>query len=284
MFLLSATISDELKSGKFDFQEMINTLVVNLTDLGLTLLKALAIYIIGKFIIKILNKVIRNILEKRHVEPSIKSFVCSLVNVLLTILLIISVIGALGVQTTTFAALLASAGVAVGMALSGNLANFAGGLIILLFRPFKVGDFIEYGATSGTVKEIQIFHTVMNTGDNKVVYVPNGSLSSGSVTNYSREDKRRIDWTYGVEYGSDFETVKAAILEVIKSDSRILSDPEPMIVLTDLADSSVNILVRVWVGTGDYWSVYFDMNQKIYEKFNAKGIGFPFPQLTVHQE
>jgi small conductance mechanosensitive channel len=124
----------------------------------------------------------------------------------------------------------------------------------------------------------------MNTGDNKVVYVPNGSLSSGSVTNYSREDKRRIDWTYGVEYGSDFETVKATILEVIKSDSRILSDPEPMIVLTELADSSVNILVRVWVVTGDYWSVYFDMNQKIYEKFNAKGIGFPFPQLTVHQE
>jgi small conductance mechanosensitive channel len=284
MFLLSATISEELKSGKFDFQEMINTLVVNLTDLGLTLLKALAIYIIGKFIIKIVNKVIRNILEKRRVEPSIKSFVCSLVNVLLTILLLISVIGALGVQTTTFAALLASAGVAVGMALSGNLANFAGGLIILLFRPFKVGDFIEYGATSGTVKEIQIFHTVMNTGDNKVVYVPNGSLSSGSVTNYSREDKRRIDWTYGVEYGSDFETVKATILEVIKSDSRILSDPEPMIVLTELADSSVNILVRVWVVTGDYWSVYFDMNQKIYEKFNAKGIGFPFPQLTVHQE
>lgn len=252
-------------------------------QLGLTILKALIIFIVGRLVIGLINKLVRQILNKRNIEPSVRSFTGSLVNVVLTILLIVSVVGALGVQTTSFAALLASAGVAVGMALSGNLSNFAGGLIILLFKPYKVGDYIEAQGTGGTVREVQIFHTVLLTPDNKTIYIPNGSLSSGVVTNFSREELRRVDWTFSVEYGSDYEHVRQVILRILGADSRILSDPAPFIGLTSLADSSVNVVVRVWVKSSDYWNVYFDMNQTVYATFNAEGIGFPFPQLTVHQ-
>ena len=179
---------------------------------------------------------------------------------------------------------MASAGVAVGMALSGNLSNFAGGLIILLFKPYKVGDYIEAQGVGGTVKEVQMFHTVLGTVDNKVIYIPNGSLSSGVVTNFSNQTTRRVDWTFGVEYGSDYEKVKQVIESVLAKDSRILSEPAaPFIALTALADSSVNVVVRVWVNSSDYWGVYFDINKNIYVTFNEVGIGFPFPQLTVHQ-
>ena len=249
--------------------------------LGLTLIKAFLIFIIGRFLINLVNKLIKRILLKRDIEPSVKTFVGSLVNVVLTILLIISVVGALGVQTTSFAALLASAGVAVGMALSGNLANFAGGLIILLFKPFKVGDYIEAQGTGGTVREIQIFHTILTTPDNKMVYIPNGSLSSGTVTNFSRQATRRVDWVFGFSYGEDYDKVKAVIETILARDSRILTDPAPFIALNTLADSSVNVVVRVWVESSNYWDVYFGINQAVYATFN--GIDFPFPQLTVHR-
>ncbi|SEF62191.1 MULTISPECIES: mechanosensitive ion channel family protein [Parabacteroides] len=262
----------------------LRSLVEQGSTLGWTLIKAFLVFIVGRLVINLINKLVRRILNKRDIDLSVKTFVGSLVNVVLTILLIISVVGALGVQTTSFAALLASAGVAVGMALSGNLSNFAGGLIILLFKPYKVGDYIEAQNVGGTVKEIQIFHTVLSTADNKIIYIPNGSLSSGVVTNFSHQTSRRVDWTFGVEYGSDFEKVKSVIESVLAKDSRILSDPAaPFIALTALADSSVNIVVRVWVKSADYWGVYFDINQAIYATFNAEGIGFPFPQLTVHQ-
>ena len=251
--------------------------------LGWTLIKAFLVFIVGRLLINLVNKLIKRVLLKRDIDPSVKTFVGSLVNVVLTILLIISVVGALGVQTTSFAALLASAGVAVGMALSGNLANFAGGLIILLFRPFKVGDYVEAQGTGGTVKEIQIFHTILATPDNKTVYIPNGSLSSGAVTNFSRQATRRVDWTFCVDYGEDFDKVKAVIQTVLARDSRILADPAPFIALHALADSSVNIVVRVWVESADYWDVSFGINQAVYATFNEKGINFPFPQLTVHR-
>ena len=250
--------------------------------LGWTLIKAFLVFIVGRLLINLVNKLIKRVLLKRDIDPSVKTFVGSLVNVVLT-MLIISVVGALGVQTTSFAALLASAGVAVGMALSGNLANFAGGLIILLFRPFKVGDYVEAQGTGGTVKEIQIFHTILATPDNKTVYIPNGSLSSGAVTNFSRQATRRVDWTFCVDYGEDFDKVKAVIQTVLARDSRILADPAPFIALHALADSSVNIVVRVWVESADYWDVYFGINQAVYATFNEKGINFPFPQLTVHR-
>ena len=259
-------------------EEAIRSLVEHGSQLGFTIIKALIVFLVGRLVINLLNKLVRKILSKRDIDPSVKTFVGSLVNVSLTILLIISVVGALGVQTTSFA------GVAVGMALSGNLSNFAGGLIILLFKPYKVGDYIEAQGVGGTVKEVQMFHTVLGTVDNKVIYIPNGSLSSGVVTNFSNQTTRRVDWTFGVEYGSDYEKVKQVIESVLAKDSRILSEPAaPFIALTALADSSVNVVVRVWVNSSDYWGVYFDINKNIYATFNEVGIGFPFPQLTVHQ-
>lgn len=266
------------------FEGAIRTLIENGSQLGWTIIKALIVFLVGRLFINLLNKLVRKILSKRDIDPSIKTFVGSLVNVSLTILLIISVVGALGVQTASFAALLASAGVAVGMALSGNLSNFAGGLIILLFKPYKVGDYVESQGVGGTVREIQMFHTVLVTADNKVIYIPNGALSSGVVTNFSNMDKRRVDWTFGVDYGSDYEKVKQVIESVLAKDPRIISEPAaPFIALTALANSSVNIVVRVWVNSPDYWGVYFDINKNIYATFNEEGIGFPFPQLTVHQ-
>lgn len=262
---------------------VLNSLITQGAGLGWILIKAFLVFIVGRLLINLVNKLIKRVLLKRDIEPSVKSFVGSLVNVVLTILLIISVVGALGVQTTSFAALLASAGVAVGMALSGNLANFAGGLIILLFKPFKVGDYIEAQGIGGTVKEIQIFHTILTTPDNKTVYIPNGSLSSGAVTNFSRQDTRRVDWTFGVDYGEDYNKVKQVIETILSRDSRVLTDPAPFVALHALADSSVNVVVRVWVKSSDYWDVYFGINQAVYETFNAEGINFPFPQLTVHR-
>ena len=265
-------------------EEAIRSLVEHGSQLGFTIIKALIVFLVGRLVINLLNKLVRKILSKRDIDPSVKTFVGSLVNVSLTILLIISVVGALGVQTTSFAALLASAGVAVGMALSGNLSNFAGGLIILLFKPYKVGDYIEAQGVGGTVKDEHLLQNKKSLADNKVIYIPNGSLSSGVVTNFSNQTTRRVDWTFGVEYGSDYEKVKQVIESVLAKDSRILSEPAaPFIALTALADSSVNVVVRVWVNSSDYWGVYFDINKNIYATFNEVGIGFPFPQLTVHQ-
>lgn len=207
----------------------------------------------------------------------------SLVSILLNLILAFAIVSRLGVETTSFAALLASAGVAIGMALSGNLSNFAGGLIILVFKPFKVGDYIESPNASGTVREIQIFHTILVTVDNKVIYVPNGSLSSNAITNYNKQETRRAEWVFGVEYGEDFEKVREVLQRIIDADDRILKDPAPMIALGALSASSVDIKVRVWTKSADYWNVYFDMNKIVYDTFNKEGIGFPFPQLTVHQ-
>lgn len=250
---------------------------------GEKIIIAIIVYIVGKFIIKLLNKLLVRILTKRNVDLGVRTFLTSLSNIVLTILLIISVIGALGVNTTSFAALLASAGVAIGMALSGNLQNFAGGLIILVFKPYKVGDYIEVQSVSGTVKEIQILNTILVTPDNKVIYIPNGSLSSGTIINYSRMETRRVDFEFGVEYGSDYDFVRSVLEEIVKADNRILAEPEYTIALKTLADSSVNVIVRVWVKSEDYWNVYFDMTKTVYKVFNERGISFPFPQLTIHK-
>lgn len=250
---------------------------------GERLLVAFIIFIVGRFLIKLVCKLFRGFLERRKIDQGVKSFLDSLVNILLVTLLIVSVIGALGVSTTSFAALLASAGVAIGMALSGNLQNFAGGVIILLFKPYRIGDFIDAQGTAGTVRDIQIFHTVLNTPDNKIVYVPNGSLSSGIITNVNGNNTRRVEWIIAVEYGEDSAEVEAMIKKLLAAEKRILTTPAPFIALHALADSSVNFIVRGWVRKEDFWGVYFDMNRTIYEEFNKAGIGFPFPQLTIHQ-
>ena len=249
---------------------------------GEKIVVAIIVFIVGKLVIKLINKLLRRILSRKEVDEGVKTFLYSLTNILLTILLVVSVIGALGVNTASFAALLASAGVAIGMALSGNLQNFAGGLIILIFKPYKVGDFIEVQNVSGTVNAIQILNTVIITTDNKVIYVPNGSLSSGTIINYSRMELRRVDFVFGVDYGTDFSYVKTVVEELISEDNRILDTPAPLIALNELADSSVNVALKVWVKNADYWGVYYDMNKNVYARFNEKGISFPFPQLTVH--
>lgn len=280
--LLNATFLSAGSKG-VDVEQLLSKLLDWGIEVGKDLLGAIIIYIVGRFIIKQVGRLLARILEKRKLEISVQTFLRSLVSILLNLILAFAIVSRLGVETTSFAALLASAGVAIGMALSGNLSNFAGGLIILVFKPFKVGDYIEGQNANGTVREIQIFHTILTTVDNKVIYVPNGALSSNAITNYSKQETRRAEWVFGVEYGEDFEKVKAVLQRIIDADSRILKNPAPMIALGALSASSVDIKVRAWAKTADYWDVYFDMNKIVYDTFNKEGIGFPFPQLTVHQ-
>ena len=250
---------------------------------GGRIIGAILIFIIGRALISFIKKLLARVLQSRKIDLGVQTFVKSMTNILLNILLAVAVVGKLGVDTTSFAALLASAGVAVGMALSGNLSNFAGGLIVLLLRPYKVGDWIESQGVSGSVRSIQIFHTVLVTADNKVIYISNGALSSGTVINYSREETRRVDWTIGVEYGENMEKVEEVVNRIVAADSRILKTPAPFVALGALDASSVNVTIRVWVKNSDYWDVFFDTQKKIYATFNQEGIGFPFPQLTIHQ-
>lgn len=268
-----------------DFGQVAEKLLNWGMETGKNILAAIVIYIVGRFIIRQIMKLVSKILVKRDFEVSVQTFLKSLLSILLNLVLAFAIISKLGVETTSLAALLASAGVAIGMALSGNLSNFAGGLVILVFKPFKVGDFIDTtnNEVSGTVKEIQIFHTILTTVDNRLIYVPNGTLSSNAIVNYSRQEMRRAEWVFGVEYGTDFERVKAVIDRLIAADSRILKEPAPMVALSSLSASSVDIKVRAWTKVADYWDVYFDFNKAVYETFNKEGIGFPFPQLTVHQ-
>lgn len=273
----------EIDWSSVHLDTVIEKLIELCVQAGKSILVAALIYVVGHFLIKLIKRLLSGMLSRRNVEASIRSFLMSTVSVLLNTLLLISVIGALGVNTTSFAALLASAGVAVGMALSGNLQNFAGGLIILFFKPYKLGDWVEAQGVAGTVTAIQLMHTVVTTVDNKVIFVPNGTMSSGVIVNYSAKDTRRVDWKVSVEYGEDMERVKAAVLGIVSKDVRILKTPEPFVALSELSDSSVDISVRVWVKGEDYWDVYFDVNRKIYDEFNRLGIGFPFPQVTVHK-
>lgn len=282
--LLQSSIK-EIEVIKFD--QLVDKLLDLSINAGKHILAAVIIYMVGRFLIKLINRVVFGMLERRQVEISVQSFLRSLLNILLTILLIISVIGALGVNTTSFAALLASAGVAIGMALSGHLQNFAGGLVVLVFKPYKVGDYIEAQSVAGTVREIQIFHTILVTPDNKVVYVPNGSLSNSSIINYSRESLRRVQWVIGVEYGENVDKVREKLMQLFAEDPRILQAPEankPFVGLETLADSSVNLAIRVWVKTEDYWVVHYQMQQRIYDLFNREGINIPFPQTVIHIE
>ena len=282
-FLQTAATAEGSVAALDKVQELIQQLTNWGISTGKQIIAALIIFLVGRLLISLVNKLVAKLLSRRHVDAGVQSFVKSFVNILLTILLIVAIISKLGVDTTSFAALLASAGVAVGMALSGNLQNFAGGLIILLFRPFRVGDFIECQGVSGAVKEIQIFHTILTSPDNKVIYVPNGGLSSGNIINYSREATRRVDWTFTFEYGEDYNKVESVINRLIAADERILNTPAPFVYLIALADSSVNVVVRVWVKSEDYWDVFFSMNKAVYATFNKEGINFPFPQITIHQ-
>jgi small conductance mechanosensitive channel len=251
-------------------------------EYGPKLVGAIIVLILGLWITKLITRLIGRSLEKAKIDQSLVPFLKSLISTVLKILIIISVMGMVGIQMTSFIAILGAAGLAIGMALSGTLQNFAGGVMILIFKPFKVGDFIEAEGYLGTVKEINIFTTIINSVDKKLIIIPNGSLSSSSLTNFSAEPLRRVDWTYGIAYGDDVEDFKRAINDFIAEDERILKDPESFIGLSELADSSVNFAVRVWVNSGDYWDVFFNMNEKVYKRFGDYNLNIPFPQMDVH--
>lgn len=249
---------------------------------GPRLIGALITLIVGWWIISIIRNTLRKRFEKRNMEPSLRGFLNSMIGITLKILLLVSVVGMMGVQMTSFIAILGAAGLAVGMALSGTLQNFAGGVIILLFKPFKVGDYIEAQGHSGSVNEIQIFNTILKTPDNKTIIIPNGGLSTGSMINYSTEPRRRVDFIFGIGYGDDVDKAKAVIQQLIDADNRILKDPEQFIAVSELADSSVNLVVRVWAEASNYWGIHFDMHEKVYKAFDKEGLNIPFPQMDVH--
>jgi small conductance mechanosensitive channel len=253
-----------------------------ITDYGLNLLFAILTLIVGLWIVKQIVKAVRKGLDKGDTEETLKGFAVSLISVLLKILVYITALGMLGVEMTSFIAILAAAGLAVGLALSGTLQNFAGGVMILFFRPFRVGHFIEAQGHMGTVKEIQIFVTILTTPDNKTIIIPNGPLATESLTNFSREPTRRVDWTFGIGYGDDIDKAYEVIKRLLSEDERILNDPEPFMAIKELGDSSVNITVRAWINSPDYWGVFFRMNEEVYKTFESEGLSIPFPQRDVH--
>lgn len=242
---------------------------------------ALLTFLLGWWLISKLVGNIGGLLKRRQVDPSLHGFIESLSSIILKALLLVSVASMIGVETTSFIAVIGAAGLAIGLALQGSLANFAGGVLILVFRPIRVGEWIEAQGVAGTVHSIQIFHTVLKSGDNKTIVVPNGSLSNGHITNYSREPRRRADINIGIDYSADIKLAREILLEIAE-DERVLRDPEPVVFVTGLGDSSVNLSLRVWVVTGDFWPVTFSFTERVKERFDEAGIGIPFPQRVVH--
>ncbi|WP_411766728.1 mechanosensitive ion channel family protein [Winogradskyella sp. A3E31] len=256
-----------------------------IVEFGPKLIGAILIWIIGNYAIRLIKKGALKAMVKANYDESLKKFLLNLVNWTLKIVLIIVVLGTVGIPTASFAAVLAAAGLAIGLALQGSLGNFAGGVLIMIFKPFKIGDFIEAQGESGTVKQIEIFTTKLTTPDNKEVIVPNGSLSNGNITNYSTEDKRRVDITFGVGYDSDIRKTKEIIMSVIDNHSLILKDPAPAINVSELADSSINFFTRVWANTPDYWAVKFDLMEQTKEALDEAGIDIPYPhQVHIKQD
>lgn len=348
------TPREELSAlSNLSFDELIQKLMSSMVTFAINLAIAIIVFYIGRLIINKLYRFLSNVFIKRSLDSSLTSFVLSMVKIVLYFILIVTVIGILGIETSSFIAIFASAGVAVGMALSGTLQNFAGGVLILLLKPYRIGDYIEAQGYSGTVREIQIFHTIITTGDNKAILIPNGGLSTGSVNNWSREEYRRVEWNVGISYGDSVETARAKILEILNSEEAVVkstfaadrvsrgahesseaketesnavedtpkpntgnafsrffsskkraaaaavassakeaptpytllaeqADRTPVVYLGELADSSVNLKVRAWTKSTDYWNVYFTVNERIYNELPACGVSFPFPQVDVH--
>lgn len=354
-------IPDKIENGKSAFQALeglsfddaITKIANSIVDFGFKLLIAILIFYVGRFIIGRIFKFVHTVMVSRKIDASLTTFVLSLIKMVLYFILIITVVGILGIETSSFLALFASAGVAIGMALSGTLQNFAGGVLILLLKPYRVGDFIEAGGFTGTVKEIQIFHTVINTTDNKAIIIPNGGLSTGSINNYSLEEYRRVDWTVSLSYDTDYQAAAAHIVKMLLEDDRVVvkyieddkekrikrglqkqakveasaveeepekkrsflsrllhhqkkhsakiqqklrdgmeidaalpvqADRSPFVGLNELADSSINLVVRAWTHSENYWGLYFEMNKRFFIELPKAGFEFPFPQLDVHMK
>ena len=262
-----------------DLGNLVSTYVI---PWGLNIVFALITFIVGRIVAKIVVNVIGKILRRTKMEEILVEFVSSIVNAALMLFVVIASLNQLGVDTTSLIALLGAAGLAVGLALQGSLQNFAAGVMLLIFRPFKAGDFIEAGGVAGIVETISIFTTKMRTGDNKEVIVPNGSIFGGNITNFSARDTRRIDMVFGIGYDADIKKAKDIMQKLIDEDERILKDTAPLIAVSELADSSVNFVVRPWVNSGDFWAVKFDLTERIKLAFDENGISIPFPQMDVH--
>ena len=249
---------------------------------GLKLVYAIVTFYVGKWLAGILSRMLGRIISKTGTDETLAKFVTSISYVAMVAFVAIAAIAHLGVQTTSFIAVLGAAGLAIGLALQGSLSNFASGVMLILFKPFKAGDFIEAGGAAGTVEEIQIFSTQMRTGDNKVIFIPNGTIFGGNIVNYSTRDTRRVDLVFGCGYDDDVRAAKALLEEIVKADDRVLADPAPVVAVLELADSSVNFAVRPWVNSSDYWGVYFDLHEQVKLRFDEAGISIPYPQQDVH--
>jgi small conductance mechanosensitive channel len=249
---------------------------------GLKILMALVIFIVGKWIVKKLSDIVEKLMQKNQVDPAIRNFVSSIIYYALLIFVCIAALGQLGIQTASFVAIVGAAGLAVGLALQGSLSNFAAGVLLLIFRPFKVGDFVEVAGTSGVIQSIQVFTTELNTPDNKKVIVPNGGVISGNIVNYSANDTRRVDLIFGIGYSEDIDSARRVIEGILEADKRVLEVPAATVAVVELADSSVNFVCRPWVNTANYWDVYFDLTEAVKKAFDSNGIEIPFPQQDVH--
>ena len=271
------------KITETDYTELINTLLSQAVWVALKIFLALLLYMVGRLLTRWILRIMDRSFERRDVEASLRSFLRSMVKAVMTILVILASVQTLGINTTSFLAIFASAGLAVGMALSGTLQNFAGGVILLLLRPYRVGDYITAQGQSGTVKNIGLFSTQLSTGDNRIIYVPNSAISTDIVDNYSQATNRRLDWNIAISYGDDIDVARETILAMFAADKRALTEPAaPMVAVKELGDNAVVLLVRCWTANSDYWGLFWDMNERIYKELPKKGINFPFPQLDVH--
>ena len=253
-----------------------------LADYGVKVLAAIAIFVIGKWVAKLLTKAIRRIMKKSSLEPMLVTFTANLSYAALMVFVVLAALNQLGIQTTSFIAVIGAAGLAIGLAMQDSLSNFAAGVMLIIFRPFKTGDFIEAAGTAGAVQEIHIFTTTLKTGDNRLIHIPNGKIIGDNIVNYSANDTRRVDMVFGISYDDDIKQAKTIIEQALQADTRVLAEPGPTIGVLELADSSVNIAVRPWVNTSDYWPTLFALNETIKEEFDQAGISIPFPQSEVH--
>lgn len=263
-------------------EDLLSKVWALLTIYGLKVIAAIAVFIVGRWIAKMLTTFTEKVMNKKQVDPTIVSFVANLIYMTLLVFVVLAALGQLGIQTTSFIAVIGAAGLAIGLALQGSLSNFAAGFLMIIFRPFKVGDFIEGAGVAGTVEAIHIFTTQLLTPDNKAVIIPNASLTAGNITNYSAKGTRRVDLVMGIGYGDDIDHAKKVIMDVLAKEERILEDPATTIGVVELADSSVNFAVRPWVKADDYWNVYFNLTENIKKSFDSEGISIPFPQRDVH--
>lgn len=270
------------KIANIDYHALLQTLLSESVWIVIKIAIALAIYFVGRWIVRRLLKLIDVAMQHRNVDTSLRSFTRNTVSAVFTLLLILIVVSTLGVNVTSLIAVASAATLAIGMALSGTAQNFAGGVMILLMKPYRIGDYISAQGQSGTVRDIKLFSTVITTADNQTIYIPNNSIATAIIDNYSTSETRRVDWTVGISYGDDVDVAREAVLSMLAADPRVLPDPAPVVWVAALADSSVNLSIRAWVKNGDYWNVFFEHNERFYKELPKAGINFPFPQMDVH--